>query len=339
MALSLCGCGPAAPAVAKQPTATPAQTTGPTAAPTPAPDVSGETAAPAIEITLAPTAEPTAAPTPEPTPVPTDTPVPTPRSERTVAGIVEEMAVCFAQYGEEASARVGALLEEMATVDPDAARRWTAIMDRWRTLESRVEVNIGVLPDGLPDTGELCIVALGYSLNANGTMKQQLKDRLQVVKESARKYPNALVLCTGGGTASKKKNYTEAGQMRAWLRKNGVDKDRILRERASLTTAQNARFSLELLGKEHPEVRYLAIVSGDYHLKVGVLLFEAEAILRAPAGAEPAYEVVAVAGCKTANRDLSPLFQAGGLVELAGDAKTASRLYHDRYDLKQWPPL
>ena len=160
-----------------------------------------------------------------------------------------------------------------------------------------------------------------------------------MVKKSAQKYPNALVLCTGGGTASKKKNYTEAGQMRAWLRKNGVNKDRILRERASLTTAQNARFSLELLSREHPEVKYLAIVSGDYHLKVGTLLFEAEAILRAPAGADPAYEVVAVAGCQTSKEDLSRLFQAGGLMELAGDAKTASRLYHDRYDLKQWPPL
>ncbi|MBQ3651913.1 MAG: hypothetical protein II959_05680, partial [Clostridia bacterium] len=84
-------------------------------------------------------------------------------------------------------------------------------------------------------------------------------------------------------------------------------------------------------------VKYLAIVSGDYHLKTGTLLFEAEAILRALPGEEPAYTVVAVAGCKTSKGDMSSLFQAGGLVELAGDAKTASKLYHDRYDLKKWP--
>jgi hypothetical protein len=249
---------------------------------------------------------------------------------------VEEMAVRYARDGEAAGERVAALLGEMEAADPDAARRWAEILDRWRTLEERVEVNIGVLPDGLPDTEELCIVALGYSLNPNGTMKQQLKDRLKVVKKSAQKYPNALILCTGGDTASRKKA-TEAGQMSAWLRKNGVNKDRILRERASQTTAQNARFSLELLSKEHPEVKYLAIVSGDYHLKTGTLLFEAEAILRALPGEEPAYTVVAVAGCKTSKDDLSRLFQAGGLVELSGDAKTASKLYHDRYDLKKWP--
>ena len=84
-------------------------------------------------------------------------------------------------------------------------------------------------------------------------------------------------------------------------------------------------------------MKYLAIVSGDYHLKTGTLLFEAEAILRALPGEEPAYTVVAVAGCKTSKDDLSRLFQAGGLVELAGDGKTASKLYHDRYDLKKWP--
>ena len=91
--------------------------------------------------------------------------------------------------------------------------------------------------------------------------------------------------------------------------------------------------------KEHPEIKYIAIVTGDYHVKVGVLLFEAEAILRAVPGAEPPFTIVSNAACKTSNKDLSPYFRAGGLIELAGNGKVAHALYYNKYDLKQWPPL
>ncbi len=253
--------------------------------------------------------------------------------------IVEEMAVYYARYGEKAGEKVSALLREMEAAYPEEALKWTEIMDRWRTLRDRVKVQLKVLPDGLPDTDELCIVALGYQLNANGTMKDQLKERLKVVVRSAKKYPNAWVLCTGGGTASRKKSATEAGQMASYLAKNGVRKDRILTEKSSRTTAQNARFTLELLAREHPEVKYIAIVTGDYHIRVGVLLFEAEAVLRDDPGQEPRFTVIANAACKTKSGELSAYFQAGGLIELAGNGQAAHDLYYNTYDLKQWPPL
>ena len=151
-------------------------------------------------------------PSPEPTAVP-----------RSCVEIVEEMTFYYAGYGEAAAERVASLLQEMNAAWPEDGQRWAKIMDRWRTLEDRITVNEDVLPDGLPDTNELCIVALGYSLNSNGTMKDHLKARLKVARRSAQKYPNAWVLCTGGGTASRKKNYTEAGQMSAWLKKHGPE--------------------------------------------------------------------------------------------------------------------
>lgn len=330
--LSLCCCAPAqlaAEAVAPAPTATPVATATSAPAtvrvPTPAP-------------TPVPTPTPTPVPTPEPTFTPAPTAVPTPVTERTVAEIVEEMAVYHVRYGEKAAEKVESLLAEMGTAYPGEAQKWAEIMGRWRAL-GEVTVNHGVLPDGLPDTEELCIVVLGYQLNANGTMKNQLKDRLRVAYKSAKKYPNAWIVCTGGGTASGKKSATEAGQMAAWLKKQGVDRRRILTEKESHTTAENARFTLDLLAQEHPEVRYIAIVSGDYHVRVGVLLFEAEAILRSSPGEAPAFVVLSNAGCKTNKGDLSRAFQAGGLVELAGNGQAAHQLYYDRYDLKQWPSL
>ena len=333
MLLSLCCCAPGDPAPKEQeaPPSEPLTVSAPEKTPSPAPS-----------FTLAPTATaaPTCTPTPSPTatPEPTPTPAPTPKP-RSVAAIVEEMAVYYARYGGKAEEKVASLLAEIEAFDPGTAQKWREIMDLWRALDERIEINKGVLPDGLPDTNELCIVVLGYQLNANGTMKDQLKNRLNVVVKSAKKYPNAWIVCTGGGTASKKKSATEAGQMAAYLKKKGVDKARIITEKRSQTTAQNARYTYDILQRDHPEIKYIAIVTGDYHVKVGVLLFEAEAILRAVPGAEPPFTIVSNAACKTSNKDLSPYFRAGGLIELAGNGKVAHALYYNKYDLKQWPPL
>ena len=339
--LSLCCCGPKGPATeASAPTVVPvpADTPAPTRTPQPTPtSTPPPTEVPTPTPTAAPTPSPEPTPIPEPTPTPEPTPAPTP--VRPVVEIVEEMAVYYARDGEQASEKISSLLGEMASSDPDAAQKWTRIMDRWRTLEDRFSVDVGVLPDGLPDTNELCIVVLGYSLNANGTMKNHLKERLKVALKSAKKYPNAYVLCTGGGTAAKKKSVTEAGQMSSWLRKQGVGKSRIIVEKRSHTTAGNAMLTCDILLKKYPQIKQIAIVSGDYHARVGALLFEAQIILLSEPGAEPPITVVACAGCKTSTKELSAQYRAGGLIELAGNGKAASALYQNVYNMNKYPPL
>ena len=57
------------------------------------------------------------------------------------------------------------------------------------------------------------MVVLGYQLNADGTMRDELLERLRVAKASAEKYPNAYIVCTGGPTAYEDKTVTEAGRM------------------------------------------------------------------------------------------------------------------------------
>lgn len=340
MFLSLCCCTPNPPVESAATTPSePITTAVPMIIP-----ASPETPAPTAPPTPAPTPVPTDTPAPTDTPVPTDTPAPTAPPTptpvpRLVVEIVEEMAVYYARDGEKAWGRVEELLQEMAGVDPVAAQKWTEIMDRWRTLDERVTVNRSVLPDGLPDTNELCIVTLGYSLNADGTIKDHLKARLKVAVKSARKYPQAYILCTGGSTASRKKDYTEAGQMSEYLQKQKISKKRILTEKRAHTTAQNAHNSLDLLLKNHPEVKYVAVVSGDYHVRVGVLLFEADLILRTEPGGTPPITVISNAGSKTSKNDLSQQYRAGGLIELAGNVEAAQQLYNNRYDMNKYPPL
>jgi hypothetical protein len=254
---------------------------------------------------------------------------------RSPGEIIEELAVDYGRYGAEADERIETLLRELRTADPDAGRRWTDIMALWRTAGTAIHYD--VLPDGLPDTDELAIVVLGFQLNPDGSMRGELTERLKVARESAMKYPNALVVCTGGGTAAGNAAATEAGRMAEWLAENGIGRERVIIEDRSLTTAQNAEFTYDILTKQYPQVRQLAIVSSDYHIETGTLLFGAEAILRAAAAGEEKMTVVSNAAWKAPSGSLSGMFQSGALIELAGDTETAFEIYYDTYDIHELP--
>lgn len=253
--------------------------------------------------------------------------------------IIEEMVVDYGAYGEEAASRVEALLDGLESLDDDRAARWRSIMALWRTVGSDLTVNEGILPDGLPDSDALCIVALGFQLNPDGSMRDELVERLKVVLRSAEKYPSACILCTGGGTASENPSATEAGKMAEWLEDHGILPGRIIVEDRSLTTAQNAIYSFDLLEKQYPQVSQLAIVSSDYHIATGTLLFGAEATLRAREAGSETTAIVSNAAWKAPSGSLSAMFQAGALIELSGDVETAFDIYYDTYDIHELPPL
>ena len=256
-----------------------------------------------------------------------------------VEKIVEEMAVDYGSYGSEAKDKIDTLLGELSVCDASAGKRWKNIMDIWTSEDLGKQLNYDVLPDGLPDTDELCIVVLGFQLNPDGTMKDELVQRLTVALNSAKKYPKAYIACTGGGTASENESASEAGEMAKWLEQQGIDKKRIIIEDNSITTAQNAIFTYDILTSKYTSVKKLAIVSSDYHIATGELLFRAESILRASAPGNEKLEVVSNAAWKAPSGSLSAMFQAGALIELFGDVKTAFDIYYDNYDIHSLPPL
>ena len=259
--------------------------------------------------------------------------------KRDPQAIIEEMVVDYGNYGQEAEDHIQALLKELRSADADAADRWGSIMTLWKTANTDLLIQEGILPDGLPNTDELCIVALGFQLKPDGTMRDELRERLAVVKASAEKYPNALIVCTGGGTAAENETATEAGKMAEWLIENGIAAERVIVEDRSLTTAQNAIYTYDILTESYPQVKQLAIVSSDYHIATGTLLFEAEAILRAEKAGAQTMQVVSNAAWKAPSGSLSSMFQAGALIELSGDVDTAFEIYYDTYDIHELPPL
>lgn len=258
---------------------------------------------------------------------------------RGVHDIIDEITVYYATYGDKSDKTLESRLQELESKDPVLAAKWRSIIDLWKESNNDLPLHYDVLPDGLPETDELCMVVLGFQLNPDGTMRDELIERLKVAKASAEKYPNAFVVCTGGGTASENESATEAGRMAEWLIENGIAKERVIVEDKSLTTAQNAMLTLDILGEKYPQVKSLAIISSDYHIATGHLLFGAESTLRAPEVGKEQYKVISNAAYKAPSGTLSTMFQAGALTELSGDKETAWKIYYDEYDIHELPPL
>ena len=239
---------------------------------------------------------------------------------------IERVVVSYAANG----TRDDEALSALASLDPSLGDKWTRIMNLW---EAPITVN-KELPDGLPEDDSLCLVCLGFQLNPDGTMRDELVERLKVMLAASEKYPNALIICTGGGTAIDDPAATEAGKMVEWLEAQGVDPSRLIAEDRSLTTAQNAVYTIEILLDRYPQVRKIAIISSDYHIATGTLLFGAEAILR-----DSEIEVAGNASWHAPGGTLSTMFQAGALMELSGDVITAFKIYYDTYDIHELPSL
>ena len=233
---------------------------------------------------------PSAASTPVPlTPEPSPTPEPAPvRSYPLVRGysektyrLVSDLVYTYAARQDGGIAELLRLLEELKAEDVAMEAQWHEILDYWRYVNNDFAPQPGEIPEGLAEDDSLCIVVLGFQLEPDGSMAEELRGRCETALECLSRYPRALLAVTGGGTAFGNRSATEAGVMAAWFEEHGVEDVRILREDRSLTTADNAVFTGALLRGSAPQVRQLLIVSSDYHLPLGCLLFEEQAILYA----------------------------------------------------------
>lgn len=230
---------------------------------------------------------------------------------------IQQMMNYYRYHGDAAAIDIGCLLYQLAEVNPYKAQDWASIMDYWAYVNNDMTLYPGVLPDGLPQDDTLCIVVMGYALKADGSMQKELIGRLETALASAKKYPNAYIACTGGGTASENKSRTEAGEMAKWLADKGISKDRIIVENQSLSTVSNAINTCKILATDYPHVTHLAIVTSDYHLPRSCLLFHAQAVLSASKGA-PLLAVAANAAYKTTRSSESLEIQADNLSQLTG---------------------
>ena len=193
--------------------------------------------------------------------------------------LIRQILIYYSHHQQAAETDIAHLLAQMEANDPEAAADWRQILSMWRWAVDDLEVTWDVLPDGLPQDDSLCIVVMGFHLTNEGEMFPELVQRLEVALASAEKYPNAYIVCTGGGTAPLNPHITEAGRMAGWLEAQGVDPNRIIIEDRSLSTEQNVLFTFNMLSRDYPQVNSLALISSDYHLRRCYLLFTAGIML------------------------------------------------------------
>ena len=113
--------------------------------------------------------------------------------------LIRKILNYFQYYQADAGLDYELLLDQIAQQDPALAETWSDILDFWIQVNGDMEFHKEVLPDGLPEDDTLCIAVMGYQLNSDGSMRDELYERLHVTLASAEKYPNAYILCTGGG--------------------------------------------------------------------------------------------------------------------------------------------
>ena len=245
-----------------------------------------------------------------------------PASSASAAGrgtyqILSDLVYSFKMNGLSSFDENQRLLAELREENPELASAWQNIMDYWFYVNTDFTVNYDILPDGMPTDDSLCIIVLGYQLNSDGTMAEELLGRCRTALSCAEKYPNAYVAVTGGGTAYGNRAATEADKMAEWLIANGLEEGRLIVENRSLTTVENARFTSGILFEQYPQVKYAAIVTSDYHLPLGSLLFHEQFVLSAYQG-EQSIAVISNAGYKAPWPEVDSIYlQAGDVWQIA----------------------
>lgn len=235
----------------------------------------------------------------------------------------EQLLQYYCYYQSQASREIEDCLRSLEAEDPAQGKLWRRIMTDWARLNETAFAS--TLPDGLPDDDSLCIVVFGFGLNENGSMKPELLDRLRVARDAARQYPNAFVAVTGGET-SEVSGISEAGEMAAWLRNNGVADSRLIVEDRALSTTENAQKTYGILIREYPQVRQAAVVTSDYHVSWAAVLLQTVSTYESMVHGTREIPVTAVAACATEmpERNTFPS-QAWGIGIITGTNWNGSR--------------
>ncbi len=232
--------------------------------------------------------------------------------------IVRDLIAYYFHYRDKAAGEMENQLQTLTSLNPEEGALWREIMDNWVWINEEMPVHTGILPDGLPEDDSLCIVVLGYGLNGDGSMKQELVDRLEVALASAEKYPQSYLLCTGGETGNGP-GVSEAGQMGSWLLEKGLAHNRLILESESLSTTANAQNSCAILWRDYPQVSSIALVSSDYHIRWGSVCFSTMISCGVSRQGKPRLALVGNAGCDTGSADRDTMYsQAWGVSILGG---------------------
>ena len=225
-------------------------------------------------------------------------PFPAQAAQESNEELVRKLINYFEYYQADAALDYALILAEMEKNDPALSATWQEILDFWLYLNEDMEVQPKVVTEDLPTDDSLCIVVMGYYLKPDGSMRDELYERLKVTLAFAEQYPNSYVLVTGGGTAAENNKVTEASEMAKYLIRKGIAKERVIVEDDAKSTIQNATYGCKFLYRDYPQVKSMAVITSDYHIYRSCLYMNTQAALDAyELGVEP-IRVIANGTCR-----------------------------------------
>ena len=232
--------------------------------------------------------------------------------------LIDQMITAYGKKQESASKLIEEKLNKLKEQDAQMGAVWENIMDYWSYANTEMEIQLDCVPENLPEDDSLCIIILGKKLNADGSMTDELIGRLKLGMSIAEAYPNSYIAVTGGGTADNNPNATEGLQMGKWLLKQGLEESRIIVEDRAPDTVGNAQNTYAILQEQYPNVDSVVILTSDYHVARGSILFHSTFVLDAyKTGTDP-IEIVAGVGLYTGEESYESFeLQARGVRSVA----------------------
>jgi uncharacterized SAM-binding protein YcdF (DUF218 family) len=110
---------------------------------------------------------------------------------------------------------------------------------------------------------EDAIIVLGAAVQGD-IPSRSLADRLNTAIKYHKENPEAVIVVSGG--KGPQENVTEAYAMEQFLIKNGVSKDKIIKEEKATSTYENFLYSKEILDKNLEAGYKVSFVSNEYHI-------------------------------------------------------------------------
>lgn len=109
---------------------------------------------------------------------------------------------------------------------------------------------------------DVIVIVLGNRMNDDGTITKTQEKRLKMAIELDKLF-NPKYFILSGGVANKRAVLSEAEGMYNYLVDYGFDKERLIMEKDSLTTVQNAQFSIPIAKKLGAKM--VIVCSSPYH--------------------------------------------------------------------------
>jgi len=231
---------------------------------------------------------------------------------------IGQMISDYGKGQEKAWKNIEKNLTKVKEEDQELGAVWENIMNFWSYANTEMEIELDKVPENLPEDDSLCVVILGKKLNDDGTMTEELIGRLELGLAIAEAYPNSYIAVTGGGTADNNPNATEGLQMGRWLLEQGLEEKRIIVEDRAPDTVGNAQNTFTILKEKYQNVDSVVILTSDYHVARGSILFHSTFTLDAyKTGTEP-IEIVAGVGYYTGEESYESFeLQAKGVRSVA----------------------